>query len=369
MKIILITMGKANPNRMNGVNKIVHQLATELTTLKYDLEVWGISSSTKIDNVKPSYKFKLFRKSVFNLSIINEIKNIHENTVFHFHGVLQPIFLYISIILKLYNKKWVITPHGAYLKKSLLKNYWFKKIYLHLIDRFFTNYAESVQSITLQEYNELPFNLQKKSTIIPNAYAQNNFSIASKIQNEITFGYIGRLDKNHKGLDLLINGFNLFYQNNKCGKLWIVGDGPDRNHLQNLTYEMGLTYSITFFGECHGSIKHDYLQKMHFFIHSSRWDVIPTAVLEAATYQIPLIVSEETGFSQFIKQYNSGIVLEDNSPTSIANAMGFALELYKNKKIEIYGRNTKFMIKEEFNWISILPKIISDLYGIKSYDE
>ena len=45
MKIIHLILGRANPNRMNGVNKVVHNLATVQSQKGYTIEVWGITSS------------------------------------------------------------------------------------------------------------------------------------------------------------------------------------------------------------------------------------------------------------------------------------------------------------------------------------
>jgi len=44
MNIIHLVLGKANPNRMNGVNKVANQLATTMTNLNKEVELWGIAT-------------------------------------------------------------------------------------------------------------------------------------------------------------------------------------------------------------------------------------------------------------------------------------------------------------------------------------
>ena len=45
MKIIHAVLGKANPDRMNGVNKVAHQLAKTQQGMGHEVTVWGIASS------------------------------------------------------------------------------------------------------------------------------------------------------------------------------------------------------------------------------------------------------------------------------------------------------------------------------------
>ena len=43
MEIIHLILGKANPERMNGVNKVVHEMATNQVQRGYLVQVWGIT--------------------------------------------------------------------------------------------------------------------------------------------------------------------------------------------------------------------------------------------------------------------------------------------------------------------------------------
>ena len=45
MEIIHIILGKANPERMNGVNKVVHEMASNQTQRGYEVMVWGITTN------------------------------------------------------------------------------------------------------------------------------------------------------------------------------------------------------------------------------------------------------------------------------------------------------------------------------------
>ncbi len=54
-KIFHILPGKANPNTLNGVNKVVDAVATEQAKMGYDVTVGGVANNTERKN-HPWYK-------------------------------------------------------------------------------------------------------------------------------------------------------------------------------------------------------------------------------------------------------------------------------------------------------------------------
>ena len=61
MKIIHIILGKANPKRMNGVNKVVYSLASIQLEQGFDVEVWGITPEIESGaSHEPPFPLRLF---------------------------------------------------------------------------------------------------------------------------------------------------------------------------------------------------------------------------------------------------------------------------------------------------------------------
>jgi hypothetical protein len=60
MEIIHIVLGKANPDRMNGVNKVVYQLATKQAEFGEKVSVWGISGDTVNNYGERNFNTELF---------------------------------------------------------------------------------------------------------------------------------------------------------------------------------------------------------------------------------------------------------------------------------------------------------------------
>ena len=65
MKIIHVVLGKANPNRMNGVNKVAHSLATTQKLLGHDVTIFGLTNTPEIDKINRSYKLSLYKRNKF----------------------------------------------------------------------------------------------------------------------------------------------------------------------------------------------------------------------------------------------------------------------------------------------------------------
>ena len=61
MEIIHLILGKANPDRMNGVNKVVYQLTTQQAIAGRKVSIWGISKNTEHNYGERNFETRLFQ--------------------------------------------------------------------------------------------------------------------------------------------------------------------------------------------------------------------------------------------------------------------------------------------------------------------
>lgn len=101
---------------------------------------------------------------------------------------------------------------------------------------------------------------------------------------------IGRFTPLHKGIDLLIDAFNLFAKKNKDWNLDIVGEGSEedkfrkqieRHHLEERIKIHPFTNQIQ-----------NYYSSAQVYVLSSRWEGMPLVLVEAMAHGLPIVTSD-----------------------------------------------------------------------------
>jgi len=372
MKIIHVVLGKANPNRMNGVNKVANQLATTMTDLGKNIELWGIANTLKHDYPPRNYKTVLFQQSTkkwsLDPSLTKAIKHLTKFTVVHFHGSFIPEFFLMARLLKKKKIPFVYTPHGALTEGAMQKSALKKRLYFSIFESFIVKNALKVQLLGEGEANHLNTLIQTENTcLIPNGQVTPKGGPWKKqkpmLYDSLVFGFCGRLDQYHKGLDNLLAGFKEYLAKGYQGTLELIGDGKDREILEKLTRALGLQQSVVFHGALFGDAKFKVLADFDVFMHPSRMEGFPTAVLEAAAIGKPCITSEATNVNPYIKLWKAGIPIKESNPENVSLAMKTALEFHQNGTLHWAGQNARNMIEKEFTWEHIAQQLIEVYEG------
>lgn len=365
--IVHILAGKANPNSLNGVNKVVHNIATEQVNKGYNVSVCGIANNT-IDRHQHIYSISLFKKSLLKIfppiEFLRYLKiNKKQRTVYHIHSSFIPWYIFLLLFLKL-NKlgKVVVAPHGQYAEPKFNLSL-MRRLYFILFESIVLRLSDKIHLIGKTEINKYTKKIIKnKYVLIPNSYEliPNEKKIYSKEQ-DLVFGYLGRLDIKQKGLDILLFGFEKYKKLGGKGTLKIAGMGKDFNELVELTNKLEITDSVEFLGAVFDDAKDSFYKSISIFIHNSRWEGFPTSCVEAASYGVPLFISKETNMEELVNMYQCGYVLTQNDDNHISKGLMYfsgltMLELTK-KSNQVVN-----MIKEELSVSFITDEIVDKLY-------
>ena len=369
--IIHIILGKANPNRMNGVNKVVYQLANAQCKIGERVEVWGITKDPKSSSdYSRDFHLRLFKKqrNPFSLdtNLIKAIEDSDQISVFHLHGGFLPEMYALSQSLNLKQKTYVFTPHGSYNLLALRKSHFLKKIYLNFFEKGLLKKAKYVHIIGQSEADSMDYlNLDAKRVLIPNGQVlEKEILFDNKLDSpDINFGFMGRFTVYTKGLDLLLKGFKLYKEKlGGSGKLRLIGSGGEVNKVNKLVKELNLADDVIFMGAKYGEEKKVCLRNLTGFFHPSRNEGMPGAVLEASALGVPCVVSKATNLLNYVVDYHAGFGLKDNSPEYIANAM-VKLELRKKSgSIDYMANNAQRMISREFDWQVIARSFSNEVF-------
>lgn len=150
--------------------------------------------------------------------------------------------------------------------------------------------------------------------------------------NTLNFVSVGRLDysKNYPMLlevskKLLDEGFDF--------KVYIVGDGDDRKKLEQLIVDNGLENQFILLGKKDNP--YPYIKNADCFLLSSRYEGLPTVIIEALILGVPCISTDVAGIGQLLeKEY--GLITQNNAE-AFCNGVRQVLE--KPEMLEEYKRN------------------------------
>jgi len=130
--------------------------------------------------------------------------------------------------------------------------------------------------------------------------------------------FVGRLQKRKK-VDVLIRACAQISTNNQP-RLWVIGDGPNRNALQELANNI---YPRTeFFGARHGKDLAQRLKQADLFALPGTGGL---AVQEAMSYGLPVIVGEADGTQTDLVRAENGWLLANATPDTLSELIDRAL--------------------------------------------
>lgn len=366
--IVHIIVGKLKLQNSNGVINVVHNLALN-QCLYENIEVWGISNKNYSDNTRP-YILKIFKSICFSFLCMPLIKKIFlyrkQIDIIHFHGGWNIEFFHIALILKIFKIKYIISPHGAYNKVLLKRKSFYKKIFFKTIVKLYLRGAHKIHLFSEDEIENVELNYSNKKILIaPNGVDEQKYTIKNIKNNygATTITFCGRLQNKHKATHKLIEGFSIYLNSSDTDvRLSIIGDGPDKKSLIELSKRLGVNNKIDFHGSLYGDKKIEVLQNADAFILVSNYEGMPIAALEAASLGKFLILTDACNLGSYVKKYNTGISVKSNCPIDVSNAIRFFMESKGANEnfTDITLENNLKMIRNEFNWNTISKNLLND---------
>jgi len=148
--------------------------------------------------------------------------------------------------------------------------------------------------------------------------------------------------------------------------LQCVGDGLERQALQNLTSELGLVKQVTFVGKVVKNKLHRFYASADVFCVPSDSDPLPTVVLEAFSAGLPVVGTATGGISYMVSD-ERGFLFEPGNSDELAEILVRAA----GNKAALFelSRECSAAAKDEFSWDNVgnqLRVMLSECIAEKS---
>ena len=249
---------------------------------------------------------------------------------------------------------WAFNEDRSWFSKQIIR-------LLHITTVFLSTTTIAVSKGTAYQISSFPF-IKHKIKVIYNGIAASplldskaarreimSVAPASIPEKSLWIGTISELHKN-KGLDFLIQAFKEIAGIHPQATLFVIGEGEERQRLQDMIEEYGLENRVFLVGFITDAKR--LLTAFDIFTLTSRTEAFPGVLLEAGLAKRPVVASRVGGIPEIIAPRFSGLLVPPNDAASIVRALEIYInnpEIGSSYAYNLYTKvTTEFTLKKMF---------------------
>ena len=206
-----------------------------------------------------------------------------------------------------------------------------------LISKFVISHADSIRVVSQRLKTRLINEFwvkESKITVIPIFVPMPNFFSIEKFKNKdkesrFIFLTVGRLVP-VKNIALQIEAFKKISDKYPKAELWIVGDGPEKNNLIKKISDNKLQDRVKLLG--YQENVDDFYEQADVFLLTSDSEGWGMVVIEAATYGLPIIMTDVGLAGEIIVNNESGLVVPVGDKRALIQVM---IKLIENPDLRL----------------------------------
>jgi glycosyltransferase involved in cell wall biosynthesis len=359
----------------SGVDHMVFGLVSHLDSDGVRAEVWDLNpshGSVKERRIGPVSVFQLPSRTRVRSSLLGLPETtrrfIRERRdgidLLHLHSVFIPENVWVARFARL---PYVLTPHGGYSPRVLAGNNRVAKfVWMRLWEREYVRNASMIHAVSPQELEELRATFGPRPFVfVPNAIdlpAEGTAPADRVLRQSKRIVFLGRLAIDHKGLDVLLEGYANYVRHQRDTDTELIVAGPDfrsgRDELEALAASLLPSGHVRFTGPLFGRDKEALLSSAYVFVHTSRWEGMPFAVLEALAAGCPVLVTPATNLGEYVDEFGAGVVV-DGSAQSVAVGLRKLLEM-PAEDYEALCSAARRLASAHFSWPIVAEQITAE---------
>jgi len=261
--------------------------------------------------VKVFYALKGFMQCVFLLPFY-QIIHIHLSEV---PSALRKIPFFI--LAKIYRKKVIVHFHSFSPETTINGKY--KRIYY-----FMFSHANRVIVLSQLWKKWVAQYLHLVDNIIVLYNPCQKIQLVDESERKDFILYAGAINK-RKGYEDLIKAFSMISNQFPTWKLVIAGSGEIENGAKTAE-KSGIAEQVLFTGWITGREKDKWFRKARIFCLPSYAEGFPTALLDACSYGIPLVVTPVGGIPDIIMNERNGLLFTPGDTATLAAQLKLLIE-------------------------------------------
>lgn len=324
-----------------------------------------------IDNIKPEVilhelnfnaPYGYYLNSVQLKQLYKKIKpnivNVHYASGY---GTLARVTKIKNILLSVWGSDVYEFPNESRIKRKILQK-----------NVMYADEIASTSGIMAKQLKKQVPMLNKKIYITPFGVDIEKFKkMETKRDNNFNIGNIKKLEKKY-GIEYLILGVEKLIQQleengeseiSKTIKVYIFGDGPQKEELEKMITEHKLNNNIFLMDRISNNIVPEKLNQLDVFCAPSISESFGVAVVEAMACEVPVIASNVDGFREVMVNGETGYIVEKENAKQIAESLN---KLLKDKDLRVqFGKNGRKRVIENYNWDDNVKKMKEIYMGME----
>ncbi len=283
-------------------NKNNNKLLTRLNEISKKSENLEIFETDIVTKKMQGVRNWLSNEKILNLSRIFKQRNPDVIVIIQGDIELSSIGLLAARKAKITSISYIPVPHtlshmrakAGFIRDKL-------NSYLFQVPDAFITISESMRKLLKQRGTKRPISIVYNGIDIDKFQSFNKSDIKQKLGlplDKKIIGTVGRIEFKQKRQDLLLQALHKNSGHFENTHTIIIGDGPDKSHLENLICELNLSKKVSI----HPWVDNpsELYSAMDFLIIPSQYEGVPLVMIEALFCGVPVLASDRDGMQDIL---------------------------------------------------------------------
>lgn len=235
-----------------------------------------------------------------------------------------------------------------------------------IIEKFCISRYRNIVAATPDIFSRYPV---EKAVLVQNLPRLEEFPIGKRERNGSVIPYVCYLGAitRIRGIDNVVHAMPVLNENRHVVSLRIGGFFQQPEHFESLNNEPGWKY-VNFVGVIDRSEIYNFLSEalcgvVCFLPAHNHLNAQPNKLFEYMAAGIPVIASDFPLWRKLINQYDCGLLVDPESPESIAEAIKYLLD--NDDRRQQMGKNGEMAVRNYLNWQVESDKLVNVYKEIK----